>query len=307
MFRQALKGWIACIVRLLVPAFLCGTVSAQELTPRAYWPTPNGTNVFVVAYQKSAGDIVTDPSLPLTGVDSDIDYLQLSYQRTFSLGGRTTTMQLSLPYSRGETAGVLDGEFLSRSTSGLGDTRVRLSYNIKGAPSMDRAGFQALRAAPQTIVGASLLVQAPTGDYDADKLINIGTNRWSIKPAIGVIWPIRATWLLEFEVGAWFFGDNDDFLDETRKQDPILSTEFHVIKRIRSGFWASLDANFYVGGRTSVSGNEQANLQRNSRLGATVVYPFKGRHAIRSSFSTGVVAESGGDFEMFTLSYIYAW
>ena len=139
-----------------------------------------------------------------------------------------------------------------------------LTGNPVTAPSMDRAGFQALRAAPQTIVGASLLIQAPTGD-------------------------------------------NDDFLDETRKQNPILSTEFHLIKRIRSGFWASLDANFYVGGRTSVSGNEQANLQRNSRLGATVVYPLKGRHAIRSSFSTGVVAESGGDFEMFTLSYIYAW
>ena len=307
MFRRALNGRFASIVWLSMLALISGTVSAQELTPRAYWPTPNGINVFVVAYQKSTGDIVTDPSLPLTGVDSDIDYLQLSYQKTFSLGGRTATMSLSLPYSRGETEGILEGEFRSRDTSGLGDTRVRLSYNLKGAPSMDAAGYRALRDAPQTIVGASLLVQAPTGEYEADKVINIGTNRWSVKPAIGVIWPIHPTWLLEFEVGAWFFGDNEEFLGETRKQDPVLSTEIHLVKRIRRGFWASLDANFYVGGRTSVSGNEQANLQRNSRLGATVVYPFKGRHAIRSSFSTGVVAESGGDFEIFTLSYLFAW
>ncbi len=307
MFRRALNGRFASIVWLSMLALISGTVSAQELTPRAYWPTPNGINVFVVAYQKSTGDIVTDPSLPLTGVDSDIDYLQLSYQKTFSLGGRTATMSLSLPYSRGETEGILEGEFRSRDTSGLGDTRVRLSYNLKGAPSMDAAGYRALRDAPQTIVGASLLVQAPTGEYEADKVINIGTNRWSVKPAIGVIWPIHPTWLLEFEVGAWFFGDNEEFLGETRKQDPVLSTEIHLVKRIRRGFWASLDANFYVGGRTIVSGNEQANLQRNSRLGATVVYPFKGRHAIRSSFSTGVVAESGGDFEIFTLSYLFAW
>ncbi len=90
---------------------------------------------------------------------------------------------------------------------------------------MDAAGFQALRANPQIIVGASLLVQAPTGEYDPDEVINIGTNRWAVKPAIGVIWPIRPTWLLEFEIGAWFFGDNDEFLGETREQDPILSTE----------------------------------------------------------------------------------
>jgi hypothetical protein len=290
---------------------LCGGVSgvafAQELTPRAYWPTPNGTNVFVASYQRSTGDIVTDPSLPLTGVDSDINYLQMSYQRSFSLAGRTAALQVSVPYSRGETEGLVEGEFRRRNTSGLGDIRLRLAYNIKGAPSMDVAGFRALRDAPRTIVGASVLVQAPTGDYDVDKVINIGTNRWSIKPAIGVIWPLRPTWLLEFELGAWVFGDNDAFLGETRKQDPILSTEFHLIKRIRPGFWASLDANFYIGGRTNVGDSEQANLQRNSRVGVTVAFPFRRRHAIRSSVSTGVVTKSGGDFQMFTLSYIYAW
>ena len=290
---------------------LCGVVSgvafAQELTPRAYWPTPNGTNVFVASYQRSTGDIVTDPSLPLTGVDSDINYLQMSYQRSFSLAGRTAALQVSVPYSRGETEGLVEGEFRRRNTSGLGDIRLRLAYNIKGAPSMDVAGFRALRDAPRTIVGASVLVQAPTGDYDVDKVINIGTNRWSIKPAIGVIWPLRPTWLLEFELGAWVFGDNDAFLGETRKQDPILSTEFHLIKRIRPGFWASLDANFYIGGRTNVGDSEQANLQRNSRVGVTVAFPFRRRHAIRSSVSTGVVTKSGGDFQMFTLSYIYAW
>lgn len=299
---------LICLAALL-PAvgFLCSVASAQELTPRAYWPTPNGTNVFSLAYQHSSGDIVVDPSLPITGVDSDIDYLQLAYQRTFSLRDRTATLQLSLPFSQGETQGVVDGFFRSRETSGMGDTRVRLAVNLKGAPSMDAAGFQALRNKPETIVGASLLIQAPTGGYEPDKLINLGTNRWSIKPAVGVIWPLHPTWLLEFEVGAWFFGDNDEFLGETRKQDPVLSTELHLIKRFRRGFWASLDANYYVGGRTSVGESQQADFQRNSRFGATVVFPIRGKHAIRGSFSTGVVTESGGDYEILSLSYIYVW
>lgn len=306
-FRPVLDGRIVFSVLLSTLASLCSTVSAQELAPRAHWPSPNGTNVLVLAYQKSTGDIVTDPTLPLTGVDSDIDYLQLSYQRTFGLAGRTAVIQLSLPYSQGETEGLVEGQFRTRDTSGLGDARVRLSYNIKGAPSMDAAGFRALRDAPQTIVGASLLIQAPTGDYAADKAINIGTNRWSVKPAIGVIWPMRPTWLLEFEIGAWFFGDNHDFLGETREQDPILSTEIHLVKRIKRGFWTSLDANFYGGGRTSVGGDKQENLQRNSRVGATVVFPIRGNHAVRGSFSTGAATQSGGDYEMITVSYLYVW
>ena len=296
--------------RLTIAAVLplaCGTVTAQELTPRAYWPMPDGTNVLILGYQRSTGDIVTDPSLPLIGVDSEIDYLQIAYQRAFGVFGRSASLQLSLPYSRGSTEGIVDGAFRSRDTSGLTDARARFSINLKGAPSMAAAGFQALRAHPRVLVGASLLVQAPTGEYESDKVINLGTNRWSVRPAVGVIWPLHPRWLLEFEVGAWFFSDNDDFLGQTREQDAILSTEFHLIRRIRPGFWASLDANFYVGGGTNVGENTQANLQRNSRVGATLVFPMRGRHAIRGGFSTGVVTESGGDYEIYTLSYIYAW
>lgn len=290
-----------------VAGFPGSTAVAQEITPRAYWPLPKGTNVFVVAYQYSAGDIVTDQSLPITGVDSNIDYLQLTYQRTFSLLGRSANAQLSLPFSDGVTDGFVDGVYRRRRTSGVMDARARLSVNLAGAPSMDGAGFQMLRKNPRTIVGVSLLIQAPTGEYEADKLINLGTNRWSVKPAIGVIWPMRRTWLLEAEIGVWIFEDNDEFLGATRQQDPVVSTEVHLVKRIRPGFWASLDANFYAGGRTTVGETTRADLQRNSRIGATVVFPIKGKHAVRSSFSAGAVTRSGGDYEVFTLSYLYAW
>ena len=177
---------IARFLLLVMVAIGGNAALAQELAPRAYWPTPNGTNVLSLAYQYSTGDIVMDASLPLTGVDSDIDVFQLSYQRTFGLWGRTTTMGLSLPYSKGRTEGLVNGVQQRRDVSGLADIRARFAINLKGAPSMDRAGFQALRQNPETIVGASLLVQAPTGEYESDKVINLGTNRWSVKPAIGL-------------------------------------------------------------------------------------------------------------------------
>ncbi|HNP34456.1 MAG TPA: transporter [Woeseiaceae bacterium] len=280
---------------------------AQELTPRAFWPAPVGTKVLVVSYQHNDGDIVTDPSLPITGVESGINFLQASYQQTFAAFGRTANMQLSLPYSWGKTEGFAFGEERYRKTSGLADMRMQVSINLRGAPAMDGAAFQQYRKNPRTIIGASLLIQAPTGDYASDKLINIGTNRWSAKPAVGLIWPFHPSWMLEAEAGVWVYGDNDEFLGATRKQDPIVSTEVHLIRRIRPGFWMSLDANYYSGGRTSVASVKDEDLQRNSRFGATIVYPFAGHHALRAAYSTGVVTESGGDFEIFSISYIYLW
>jgi len=282
-------------------------VSAQELQPRAYWPAPNGTNVLAIGYQYSSGDVVTDPTLPLTGVDSRVNVGQINFQRTFSLFDRTANIQIAVPYIESSTAGFVEGAFRERNLSAFGDSQVRLAVNLRGAPSMNREEFQALRAKPRTIIGASIVVKPPTGAYDEDRLINAGTNRWATKLGLGAIFPLRPTWLFEADLGVWFFGDNDEFLGQTRKQEPITATEFHLIKRIRPGFWASLDANFYYGGETTVGPQRRADLQRNSRFGATLVYPFRGHHALRFSWSTGLVTESGGDYDTYALNYFYAW
>lgn len=294
---------LALSAALLTP----GPALAQELVPRAYWPAPEGTNVLSVSYQNSSGDIVTDPSLPLAGVDSNIHVAMLGYQRTLGLFGRTTNLQLSLPYSWAHTEGTYLGQPASRDVTGPADARLRLSVNLRGAPSMNTEEFRALVNNPTTLVGVSLLVQVPTGQYDPDRLINLGTHRWSVKPALGVIRPLGRGWSLEFEAGGWFFGDNDAFLGQTRQQDPILSLEAHVVKGFQREIWASLDANYYTGGQTTVGSVERGDLQRNSRCGVTVLVPLRRHHVVRGSYSTGVVTESGGDFEMVSISYLYVW
>jgi hypothetical protein len=290
---------------LLLP-FIAIQAAAQELAPRAYWPAPAGTKVLVTAYQYTTGDVVTDPSLPVVGVESNINYLQASYAHTFGLFGRTASATLNLPYTSGRSEGYLSGEFVARDIVGFADARARFAINLRGAPKMDGAGFRALVADPKTIIGASLLVSMPTGAYDPARVLNAGTNRWGVKPAIGAIWPLAPNWLLEGELGAWFYSDNDDFLGMTRKQDRILSTEIHLIRVIRGGPWIGFDANYYKGGESTI-GDRTTGLQRNARAGATVFFPFKRVHALRGSFSTGVKTESGGDFDMVSLSYVYAW
>lgn len=291
---------------LLVAILFSHSAYAQDLTPRAYWPAPYGTKIAVLGYGYQSGDVVTDPSLPLIGVDSKINSLVAAYLQTISLFGRSSNFQIELPYVEGKTTGTYLNQPARSDVSGFGDLAATLSINLVGAPSMNLESFRELVQNPRPIWGASLKVVAPTGEYEADKLINIGTNRWAIRAKLGYIQPIGQKWLMELTVGTWFFEDNDEFLGATREQDPITALNVSLIRKFRPGFWGSLDLNYYLGGRTSINGTKGANFQRNSRVGFTVVHPIKGRHAIKGSFSNGVVTESGGDYQIISISYIYA-
>ena len=175
--------------------------------------------------------------------------------------------------------------------------------NLLGAPTMTPPEFQALRADPHLILGASLKVLAPTGSYDKDRLINVGANRWAAKLELGSVIPLRPKWLLELAAGTWFFTDDDDFLVGKREQEPIYAFQFHLVHRFKPGFWVSLDANYFTGGRQTIGGNELVDVLHNSRIGAMIAVPFRGRHAIKFGYFIGARTEYGSDFDQFLLSY----
>ena len=260
----------------------------------------------VAGYSFAAGDVLMDNSLPIYGVDSEFNTSLLAYMQTFNLAGRTANALMELPYSWGTTKGYLSTfspQRDQRDYCGLGDLGLTLAVNLLGAPSMSASEFQELRADPRPILGVSVKVVAPTGRYDEDRLINVGANRWAVKPKLGLVLPLEATWLIELETSMWFYSDDDDYLAGRRQQDPIYAVEMHVVKRFKPGFWASLDATYFTGGRQTVGGNRLADTQDNVKLGGTVVVPFLGRNAIKLGYSASVVTKYGNDFHQFLVAY----
>jgi hypothetical protein len=306
MRRESNNPFVLCCL-LLVWALLAWSPSAaaQELSPRAYWPAPTGTGLFFAGYGYQTGDIVTNPALPIVDVDSRIHKLALGYQKTLDLWGRTTNFRVEVPWADGTTDGMVEGLDQRREVSGLGDVSATLSVNLTGAPAMDREAFQAFRAKPQAILAASLKVLAPTGQYDEDRLVNIGTNRWAVRARLGYIQPLPGKWLMELSLGSWFFQDNDDFLGQTLSQEPLIAVDASLVHRFGPGFWASLDGTFYFGGRTDIEDVGRADFQRNSRVGLSVAYPFLRRHVLKGSLSSGVSVNVGGDYTVAGLTYIY--
>jgi hypothetical protein len=277
--------------------------AAQEITPRLFWPAPKGTTVLVAGYAHSAGEVFFDPSTLIEGSNADVDTGVLAYVQTLGLWGRTSNLLLSLPYTRGKIQGSLEDRPEFADFSGLGDLSVTLNVNLSGAPSMNREEFLAFRADPRPIIGASLKLIAPTGHYDPDRLINVGSNRWTARLKLGTALILNQSWVLEFSGSGWFFGDDPDFINGRKEQDPLFTLESNLIKRIRPGLWASLDVTYYRGGQQSVAGTELDDARRNLKVGGTVVIPFLERHAIKIGYANGVIVRYGDDFNEVLLSY----
>jgi len=108
--------------------------------------------------------------------------------------------------------------------------------------------------------------------------------------------------------GVWLFTTNTDFFGgSTREQDPIVAAQFHLTYRFRRTMWLAGDANYYTGGRTTIGGRQNLDLQRNSRVGATFSRALNRQSAIRISVSQGAVTTIGANFTSIAAGYSYAW
>jgi hypothetical protein len=156
------------------------------------------------------------------------------------------------------------------------------------------------------IVGLSLAVTAPLGRYDSGKLLNIGNNRWSIRPELGIskaFGPLT----LELMPDVTIFTDNNDFLGQVRHQDPLFSLQGHVIYNFGHGIWASASGTYYTGGSTTLGGSSQNDLQENFRAGATLSLPLGRHESIKIYGSDGLVARFGSSFWLVGIAFQYRW
>ena len=292
---------VALVAVLLVSAM---TVEAQELEPRAYSNTPVGMNFLLLGYAYSVGDVAFDASAPIEDAHVTVHSAVLGYARSLDVWGRAGKLDVVLPYAWLSGTAKVAGRPESREVSGLADPRVRFSFLMYGAPALTLEEFEGYQQ--DLILGASLAVTAPLGQYDSDKLVNIGTNRWSVKPELG----ISKTWgpvTLELAPSVTFYTANDDFLGSKKlERDPLYGVQGHVIYHTRHGLWAAIDATYYAGGRTTIDGVHGESLA-DVRVGGTLAIPINRYNSIKLTASTGAYARVGGNFTTAGIVWQFRW
>lgn len=293
--------------------FTAPLLCAQTLAPRAYLITPVDSNAFSVTSNLYHGGILFDDSVPITDASGTISLTVPTFYHALDFFGRSANITVGLPYVVGSLQAVVVNERQSTYRSGLGDGVVRFSVNLAGGPAMKLPQF--IKWKQRRLIGASIVVQAPTGQYDPRLLINIGNSRWAFKPEIGYS-ERHGRWLTDVYGGVWFFTTTPEFFShnrfvpgtQERTQEPIEVVEGHLSYDFKPRLWVSLDGNFWYGGRTSLNGVEnRASLQKNSRIGATAAIPITQHQSLKFSYNRGALIRFGGNYQAVAIAWQYSW
>jgi len=291
-----------------VAACICaasGVSRAQSIEPRAYSNAPVGVNFLVVGYGHTSGGLSFDPALPITDDHIRTSSEVLAYARTLDLWGNAGKFDAIVPYTELDGSAQYAGQPVTRTISGLGDPLFRLSMNFYGSPALRLDQFAGWRQ--DLIAGASVQVSAPLGQYDSSRIVNLGTNRWSVKPELGLS-KTEGPWTLEAKAAATFFTDNRDFNGgKTRSQEPIYQVSGHAIYNFASGIWASCDATYFAGGRSTIDGAQANDLQQNWRAGATLAIPVDRLNSVKLYASRGLSARTGNSFDLLGIAWQLRW
>ena len=284
-------------------------IHAQDLSPRAYVITPIHSNAVILTWAFFDGGVDFNGAVPISGATGIYNVPIFSLYHTLNFFGRSANIAASLPYAVGNFTGQVQGQQQSIYRSGLLDTSLRFSVNLRGGPAMKPQEFSKWKQ--KTLIGLSLKVIAPTGQYDPTKLVNWGINRWAFKPELGYSerWD---RWVLDGYAGAWLYTTNPESYDppapKPQTEAPIGSLEGHLSYDLKPRYWVSLDGNFWFGGVTTLNGVENLQTrQTGSRIGATASVPLGKHQSIKISYSNGTYIRFGGNYQNVSVAWQYSW
>jgi hypothetical protein len=254
----------AAIVLLLVSQ----TAISQDIEPRRWTPLPVGTNVVGVGYIHTDGEIFFDPVLKIEDAEFKTKATIFSFLHAFDFLGKSARFDVRVPHKSTRWTGLLDGVPASTGRTGLGDPRLRLSVNFLGAPALGPQELRAYRAARpiSTVAGAAVAITLPLGDYETDKLLNLGHNRFAIRPQLGVV-HTRGPWSYELTGSVFFYTANNEFVGTTREQDPLLTVQGHLTYASARGWWTSIGAAYDEGGESRIDGVRRDDRRRDLLYG----------------------------------------
>jgi hypothetical protein len=308
-----MRPFVKLVLSTAIAVCSLQSLLAQDLSPRAYVITPLHWNAIILTWSFYDGSILFDGTAPITGATGTYQVPILSYYHSFSFFGRSANITGSLPYAVGNFQGTVVGAEKHLYRSGLLDSSFRLSVNLKGGPAMPVQKFAKWQQ--KMLLGVSLKVVAPTGQYNPTKLINWGANRWGFKPEFGYSerW---GHWVLDGYAGVWFYTKNPEFFShnvyfpgtQSQTQNPIAAFEGHLSYDVKPRLWFSLDGNYWFGGTTSLNGvaNPQTH-ESNSRIGGTASIPVTKHQSLKFSYNNGDYIRYGGNYQSVSVAWQYFW
>jgi hypothetical protein len=289
-----------CLVTLGILLMSFNQAGAQDLEPRRWTPLPAGLSLVGVGYARIDGDVFFDPVSLIEDVVVDGHATGVSYVRSFAVGDRVGRLDILVPLANMRWTGLLDGVPATASRVGMADPSIRLSIILAGAKP-DKL------ASSNTVVGAAVKVIVPFGEYFEDKLLNLGRNRFVVRPQLGVL-HTRGKWSYELTGSLFLYGDNDEFYNGSElKQDTLYALQGHVIHNFyKPGYWVALSAGYGWDGQSTINGNKVNNSRRLFLSALAVGVPIASNQSIKLTYAqTRTNVDTGADLDVLSVGWAY--
>jgi hypothetical protein len=306
-----------------------GPALATDDGARAFWKGRAGTELFAFSYLRwdiNASDSQQFDPAHFIYPNSDIEasvFLAM-WGRHFTLFNRPSMFSVALAGGNVDVEvdttaippsflppGVNPGDSYSQSASGYADPNVSLLINLFGTPPL-KSNVDLLNYEPAWTLDAQVMLALPIGEYDRNQAVNLGLNRWwgriafPIKYHYGVFSP---GYMSSFELtpSVWLFADNDDFVGQTLKNDPLWQVEAHLTHDFTSRFFASLDALYRNGFQTEINGTPMGDDVDVGNVGFTFSFQVTDNFTIRTSYLSNVLGDDKLDNSILKMMFAYGW
>lgn len=304
--RRAWK-WCVRTLALFATALPC---LAQDIEPRRWSHLPLGSNFGGVAYAYTEGDISFNPVLRIKNGEFDLNTAAFKYIHAFELLGKSARVDLAQLYQSGSWSGLINGVPATADRDGWADTALRFAVNLYGTPPLAGEEFYDYRKATrcETIVGMGLVVTLPTGEYFEDKLINLGTNRFSFSPQFGVV-HTRGKWTMELSSSVSFYTDNDEFFQGVEhEEDPYLVGQGHLIYTFMPGLWVGASAGYGYGGESTINHVSADDMKGNLGYGLSAGVSLSRNFGFKIAYiGIRTREDTGSDNDTFTIGCSLQW
>jgi hypothetical protein len=278
--------------------------------PRRWAHLPIDSSSGGLVWAHTEADIFVDPVLLIEDAELTLDTYALRYIRTFELAGKSARVDVSNGYQQGTWEGLLDGAPARVDRSGWVDPVLRFAVNFIGTPPLAGEPYALYRksASRETVVGAALVVSLPLGEYFEEKLINLGANRFTIRPQAGAVRTI-GRWSLEITGEASFFTDNDEFFNgKELEQKPLYALQSHAVYTFPSRFWVTASGAYGSGARSTVDGIAKSDRREHVLWSISAGYPLTRRLGGKVGYLGQRKRETVGvDADTFSVGFSALW
>ena len=302
----AMIKWLLFASVVLLALHVPDQARAQFTDAHSYDNTPVGINQLELSYAYVHANASIDNSLIIAGAKLNLNQGTINYTRYFGLAHHLMWVNAGVPLAG--LNGEVSGTSIRGSIAGAGDSSYQVGALLKGGPALSVAQFKNYK--PLTILGVSLTMTAPTGLYQANKILNLGADRWSFRPEIALTHPFgpEQKWQLDAYANAYFYTDNTSYHGrEILREEPLPGLEGHISYAFNGNVWASLDTRYSFRATTFVNGVDQGNPQRNFILGSEMNVNINTQNSLVFEFAKALVHQNGPALVGFSVKYDYTW